>query len=45
MLIGQCYPLVFDSEPSDERSQLDTKIDLMCGLVALYSRYGFVEYV
>lgn len=30
---------------TDERSQLDARMDVKCGLAALHSRYGFIEYV
>ena len=30
---------------TDERSQLDVRMDVKCGLAALHSRYGFIEYV
>lgn len=29
---------------TDERSQLDIRMDVKCGLAALHSRYGFIEY-
>lgn len=29
---------------TDERSQLDARMDVKCGLAALHSRYGFIEY-
>ncbi|MFW2078836.1 hypothetical protein ACG94X_14165 [Acinetobacter sp. ULE_I010] len=29
---------------TDERSQLDARMDVKCGLAALHSRYGFIKY-
>ena len=39
------YSCSWSEMVTDERSQLDARMDVKCGLAALHSRYGFIEYV
>jgi len=38
------YSCSWSEMVTDERSQLDARMDVKCGLAALHSRYGFVAY-
>ncbi|MGS0705484.1 hypothetical protein ACVBEE_02840 [Acinetobacter sp. ANC 3781] len=38
------YSCSWSEMVTDERSQLDARMDVKCGLAALHSRYGFIVY-
>lgn len=38
------YSCSWSEMVTDERSQLDARMDVKCGLAALHSRYGFIEF-
>lgn len=38
------YSCSWSEMVTDQRSQLDARMDVKCGLAALHSRYGFIEY-